>query len=72
MSQKFKEIAQLPGKGIYFGVTKTVSGMCNTSIHVEHRRLHLGNFDCPEQAARPYDTAAKKYNKPSYKINFSE
>lgn len=61
-----------PSKGRYFGVTRTKAGRWNASIMFNGKRMHLGNFDSPEDAAYAHDKVAIKLNKPAYKINFLE
>lgn len=66
----FRSIRKQPKKGQFFGVTKTSSGKWNASIRDKNKRLHIGNFETAEEAARAYDEQAIRIGKPVYKLNF--
>lgn len=55
----------------YIGVsrTKNTSKWC-AEITVKYKKICIGSFDCPEEAARAYDEAAKRFRGDSAKTNF--
>ena len=42
------------------------------AITANGKRIHLGYFDCPIEAAKAYDAAAKKYRGEFAKLNFPD
>ena len=69
---RYNRIKSKKGKGKFFGVTKTSSGKWNASIRHEGKRVHIGNYNLSEEAARAHDSFAIAAGKPAYKINFQE
>lgn len=45
----------------YKGVAKYKNGRYTAQITVNYKKIHLGVFDCKEEAAKAYNIAAKKY-----------
>jgi len=58
-------------KGVYWN---TGNGRWRAQIRFDHRWKHLGYFDTPEEAARSYDDAAKRYHGENFAgaLNFPE
>lgn len=52
------------------GVGKTASGRFQAAIHFLNKRVALGTFQCPEDAARAYDAAALKSFGEFAQLNF--
>lgn len=46
--------------------------MWHAKIGHKGKRLHLGYFTCPDEAAKAYDKAAKKFHKIKPYYNFGE
>ena len=46
------------------------SGKWRARIEIEHKSIYLGYYPTPEEAARVYDEAAKKYHGEFAKLNF--
>jgi hypothetical protein len=56
-------------KGVWFAKDK---GKFRAAIWHNNKRIYLGYFDSPRQAALAYDTAAKKYHKDFAVLNFDK
>lgn len=54
-------------KGVYFNYKKY-----SAQISINKKRLYLGYFDTPEEAARAYDAAAKIHHGEFARLNFPE
>ena len=52
------------------GVQERSSGRYQAKIKIGVKYKHLGTFDTAKEAARAYDQAILKYNKPVAKLNF--
>ncbi len=57
-------------KSGYKGVTVRSSGRCHAVVTVQGRRLFLGSFSTPEDAARAYDAAARELHGEFARLNF--
>lgn len=53
-------------KGVYFAKPK---GFFTAQITFENKKIHLGCFTCPIEAARAYNEAAKKYHGEFARLN---
>lgn len=65
-SQKRKYTSQKTGKVTYH----TSKPKFKASINNNGKCIHLGLFECEENAAKAYDEAAKKYHKEFANLNF--
>lgn len=54
----------------YKGVSKGVNGKWRASIKFNNKSINLKNWETPEDAARAYDDAAKKYFGEFARLNF--
>lgn len=54
-------------KGVHF---YTRTGRWQAFIHNDYKKIHLGYFDSPEDAARAYDRAAVRYHGEFASLNF--
>jgi hypothetical protein len=52
------------------GVTKRPNGTYIAQIGVNYKRVHIGVYDTPEEAARAYDAEALRLLGPKAKLNF--
>ena len=53
----------------YRGVFQSPNGKWHARISVDRRRIHLGTFDSPHDAARAYNAAAIKYHGEFARLN---
>ncbi len=54
----------------YKGVKRNGSGRWHAVINYNCQRIYLGTYNTEEEAARAYDTAARKYHKEFANLNF--
>ncbi|XP_020193652.1 ethylene-responsive transcription factor 1-like [Aegilops tauschii subsp. strangulata] len=60
------------GSSGYRGIRERPSGAYYTEIRSGDVRLGLGTFETPHEAARPYDTAAWRLERPRAHMNFQD
>lgn len=58
-------------KGVTFDKTPRRVRRWQAQIRVNYKRIHLGRFGTPEEAARAYDSAARKYFGAFARCNFA-